>query len=1006
MSLSNAVAGSGASRSTLSAIQPAVNAWSAEYLDAQYRAFKEDPSSLEPDLVAFFQGFDLAASRGPSTGSSAGGGGAGEIAGGDLRFHLGVHTLVQAYRTLGHIAAKTDPFDRAAPAVRELTLAFHGLTESDLNRSVRTDVAGLPAGATLTQLVAALERSYCGPIGSQFAHITDGEQRAWLQERCERNQGKIELPRGLRAHILERLTQAEQFERFLQNRYPGEKRFSLEGAESVIVLLDRMIEEASNLGVREMVLGMAHRGRLNVLRNIMGKTLEQIFTEFEDAWAGLVQGGGDVKYHRGYSGEKTLGNGKKIKLVMASNPSHLESVNGVVLGRCRAKQRLANDTQDRASVAPLLIHGDAALIGQGMVTEALNMSQLDGYTVGGALHVVINNLIGFTTGPEDARSTRYCTDVALPIESPVFHVNGEDPEAVAVAGAIAVEFRQKFKKDVFVDVVCYRKYGHNEQDEASFTQPHLTALIQKKNKEAALMRYAAKLREEGVITDTDLAEINDRLTRSLDEAQKSAKASPKLPNIEPGGWRWAGVNSAEDKDGKVIPMAYSFDPVPTGVNEETLREICRALGTIPDGFHLNPKLTDLLAKRSALPTTGAISYADAESIAYGSLLLEGYGVRISGQDARRGTFSHRHAVLRDTVNEERYIPLNHMRVLSENPDEAGKPNAKSNGKPTQAKLCVYDSPLSEAAVMAFDYGYSLADPHMLVCWEAQFGDFVNGAQIIIDQYLTSAEAKWERWSGLTLLLPHGYEGAGPEHSSARLERFLQSCAEENIQVVYPSTAAQCFHMFRRQIKAKARKPLIVMTPKSMLRIPTSDFKELTTGHFRNLIDDPAFEVGANGAKPLDRTKVTKVIWCTGKIYHELDKRRTELGLKDVAIVRIEQLYPFDAKLAKKIMSLYPKAAKAAKAGGGGGHVWAQEEPRNMGAYIFIADQFRTSPELGVELAYVGRPAMAAPAVGSKKMDKKQQESVLTGAIGAAAKPDSGSEKPETAKAETNRKVKS
>lgn len=934
------------------AVAPSVNAWSAEYLDQQYQAWKADPQSVTPDLQSFFQGFDLAISRPTGSVGSSGGGSAST---GDTRFAVGVHALIDAYRTLGHIAAKTDPFGRFPAPPQALTLASHNLSDADLSRSIGPTSTPLPPRATLRELVDLLNRTYCGPIGIQLSHISNPEERRWVLERCEKNSGRIDLSRGQKAHILERLLQAEVFERFLQNRYPGEKRFSLEGGETLIVLLDHMIEAAAELGAQELVLGMAHRGRLNVLRNIMGKTLEQIFTEFEDAWASLVQGGGDVKYHRGYSSTRQLSSGKAVKLVMASNPSHLESVNGVVLGRTRAKQRLASDTRERSKIIPLLIHGDAAVIGQGIVAEAFNLSQLEGYRVGGCLHVVINNLIGFTTGPEDSRSCRYCTDLALMLECPIFHVNGEDPEAVAACAQIAVEYRQKFKKDVFVDLVCYRKYGHNEQDEASFTQPRLTGLIQKKQIEATLKQYASQLFAQGVINETDLQAIQDRLTRALDEAQKAAKTTPYDPTIDPGGWRWTGMG------GK-----YTFDPVKTGVSLDAIKEVCGALSKVPEGFNLNPKLTQLLANRAALTKPDApISYADAESLAYGTLLLEGCPVRISGQDARRGTFSHRHAVLRDTVTEDRYIPLNNMRVVSENPDDAGKPG--HDGRPTQAKLCVYDSPLSEAAVLAFDYGYSLADPNMLVCWEAQFGDFANGAQIIIDQYLVNAEAKWERWSGLVMLLPHGYEGAGPEHSSARLERFLQLAGEDNIQVVYPSTAAQCFHMLRRQVKAPFRKPLIVMTPKSMLRIPTSTVGELLTGSFRTLLDDPAFE-SAKG----DRSKVSRVVWCSGKLYHELAARRDALGRKDLALVRVEQFYPFDVAEARRIRSLYPKARE---------HVWAQEEPRNKGGYFFVADQFRSNDALGVELMYVGRPTMAASSVGSKKADKKQQESILTAAVG-------------------------
>jgi 2-oxoglutarate dehydrogenase E1 component len=932
----------------------AVNSWNAEYLDEQYRQWQADPWSVSPDMQSFFQGFDLAmAERGGGSGGAAGAGSTGPV-GEALKFQFGATNLIDSYRRVGHIAAKTDPFGRE-PEERpaSLTLEHHGLAAADLDRTVNFGNLPLPAGSTLRQVIDLLERTYCGPIGAQFMHISDAEERRWLAERCERGGGTIALSRGEKAHVLDKLYQAEAYERFVHVRYQGQKRFSLEGGESLIPLLDRIIEASGELGVEEMVFGMAHRGRLNVLNTIFGKSYEQIFTEFEDNWKeGFVDGGGDVKYHRGYSGEKTLRSGKKIALSIASNPSHLESVNPVVIGRCRGKQRLRGDT-GRSRVVPVLIHGDAAVIGQGVVAETLQLAQLEGYTVGGTIHVVINNLVGFTTTPRDGRTSRYCTDVGLAIEVPALHVNGEDPEAVVAAAQIAAEYRQRFKKDVFVDLVCYRKYGHNETDEPTFTQPKLYALI--KDMKGVLHRYAERLREQGVLTSDGVEELNQRLKNEMEKAQTSAKAGPKVPVIDPGSKRWAGMS-----------RTYTFEPTPTGVPMKVLEEVARGLGTAPEGFNLNPKLVKLLADRKALPETKQISYADAESLAFGTLLLEGHGLRITGQDCRRGTFSHRHAVLRDTQTEEAFVPLNHLRGQADLPDNAGKPGA--DGKPTQGKLCVYDSALSEFAVLGYEYGYSLSDPKMLVMWEAQFGDFCNGAQTIIDQYIASAELKWDRWSGLVMLLPHGYEGAGPEHSSARLERFLQLCANQNLQVVNPSTGAQCFHMFRRQLKQAFRKPLVVMTPKSMLRIATSSIDELTRGHFENLLDDPAFVAGK------DRKGVSRVILCSGKIYFELAARREALGRHDIAIVRVEQMYPFDTELAKKILAKYPKQAEK---------VYVQEEPRNAGAYTFVADVCRT--ELGFDPAYIGRDACASPAIGSKKRSDEQQEAVLTKAVGPLKK---------------------
>ncbi len=927
--------------------RPAVNGWNAEYLDAEYQRFKQDSESVPEDLRSFFQGFDLAMAAAPPGGATAMEAGA--------RFQAAVEELVDAYRRLGHFAARLDPFGRERPRPPELSLGAHGLTEADLDRPVRVASLPMAAGGTLRSVIDHLERTYCRSIAAEVMYVTDTEQRAWLVEQLER--GPAPFTREQRTYILNQLLHSEEFEKFLGKRYPGDKRFSLEGSESIIPLLDELINRAAELGVEEMVLGMAHRGRLNVLNNIVGKTYQQIFTEFEDSWEeDFADGGGDVKYHRGYSGQRKTRAGTTMGLALASNPSHLESVNAVVEGRCRAKQRLRGDLQ-RLRVIPVLIHGDAALPGQGAVQEVLNFAQLDGYTTGGSVHVVINNLIGFTTSPEDGRSTPYCTDIAKMIDAPVLHVNGEDPEAVVWAARLAMEFRQKFKRDIFVDCYCFRRYGHNEQDEASFTQPLLYSLIKKKP--SVLKVYAERLLAEGAITEADMAEIRKRLDEALEAAQKAAKQTPKGPNIDPGGARWKGMGGD-----------YTHEPVKTAVPMAMLEEVCGALGRVPRGFNLHPKLKALLEARASLPKTKAVSYADCESLAFGTLLLEGTAVRLSGQDSRRGTFSHRHAVLRDQETGEAYISLNHMRELGKpgTPAAPGSPGA--DGRARQSQFCVHDSPLSEESVVGFEYGYSLADPNMLVMWEGQFGDFYNGAQVIVDQYMASAEIKWQRWSGLVLLLPHGYEGAGPEHSSARLERFLQLCADDNMQVVYPSTGPQVFHLLRRQVRRNFRKPLVVMTPKSLLRVPTGTIDELVGGGFREVIDDVAF--GAGGGS---RDGVKRVILCSGKIYHELAERREKLGRKDLAIVRVEQLYPLHAKLLSETLARYPKAAE---------RVWVQEEPRNAGAYLYMDDAARA--QLGLPgLAYIGREASATPATGSKTLSKHQQEEILTKAVGP--KPD-------------------
>ena len=926
------------------AVKPSINGWNAPYLDAEYRRFRADPSAVPDDLAAFFRGFELAGSGGAGVGTAS-----------SLQAHA--DALIAVYRGLGHMAAAIDPFGRERERPHALSLEHQGLGEGDLDRLVNAEAVGLSHETPLRQVVDHLEQTYCGSIGAEFMHVQNREEREWLQHWFEGRRGRVEADSTLRVHLLRQLLRAHEFERFIGKRYPGEKRFSLEGAESLIPLLDRVLEEATETGVVEVVLGMAHRGRLNVLNNILGKTYEQIFTEFEDNWEeDFVDGGGDVKYHRGYSGTRVFANGKKLHLAMASNPSHLEAVGPVVLGRCRAKQRLNADLE-RRRVIPVLVHGDAAIAGQGVVAESLNMSHLKGYCTGGCIRIVVNNMIGFTTSPVDARSSRYCTDVAKIIEAPILHVNGEHPEAMVTAARLAVEYRQTFRKDFFIDMYCYRRFGHNEQDEASFTQPLLVRLI--KNKPSVLDTYAERLLADGVIDDTDMKSIVARLDGALERAQETAKVEPHDPTIDPGSARWRGLS-----------LSHVHDPVETGVPMELLEEVCASLARVPEGFSVNRKLKKLLKERAELPKTKRISYADAESLAFGTLLAEGIPVRLSGQDSRRGTFSHRHAVLYDAETAEPYTPLNHVRELGVLGTDRAPGMIGDDGRPRQAKFCVYDSPLSEAAIVAFDYGYSLADPNMLVCWEAQFGDFWNGAQVIIDQFLASAAAKWQRWSGLVLLLPHGYEGAGPEHSSARIERFLQLCGDRNMQVVYPSTAAQTFHMFRRQVMQRFRTPLIVMTPKSLLRTPTGTIDELTRGHFHEVLDDPMF-----GESTSDAGAVSRVLICSGKIFYELTERREALGRTDIAIIRLEQLYPIDSETLGAVVGRYPASAE---------RFWVQEEPRNMGAYAHTRDVVMR--ELGwAQLGYIGRDESGSPAVGSKAIHKIEQGWIMDNAVGLIPK---------------------
>ncbi|MEK6701433.1 MAG: 2-oxoglutarate dehydrogenase E1 component [Planctomycetota bacterium] len=900
------------------AIPAAVNSWSAEYLDALYAQFKADPSSLAPDMRAFFQGFDLGVDRPATSGAALG------VA--PSSADMVAQKLTALYRTLGHKAASLDPLKQPRKPVPALDPATHGFTD------LSAPVAG---GGTLGDVVARLKAAYSGTTGAEFMHCDTPEEREWFIARFEGPQTPAAPEQ--QKQILTHLTASETFEKWLQKRYQGKKRFSLEGGETLIPMMKLMTDHAAKLGVKEIILGMAHRGRLNVLRHYLGKSTERIITEFEDSWSeGLEQGGGDVKYHRGSSYDQETPSGT-VHISMLNNPSHLESVNALVTGRARARQEHFQTEGAKEGgtreVAALLIHGDAAISGQGVVAECLNMAYLEGYSVGGTLHLVINNQVGFTTDPTDDRSTEYCTDLAKMIHAPVLHVNADDPEACVRAAIMAIDYRDTFKKDIFVDVVCFRRYGHNEQDEPGYTQPALYALVRAHPGTRAV--YAAQLAAAGVVTAAQAEAMVEAESAGLDKAQDSAKAAPVNPVTPPGLGRWTGFI------GK-----YTFESPKTAVDMATLEAVCAAMGRTPEGFNVHPKLKETLDKRSKLPMTKKLHHADSEQIAIGTMLLDGTPVRLSGQDSRRGTFSSRHAVARDEKTGERHTFLNHI-------------------KKGQAVFNAWDSPLSEYSVMGFDYGYARANPHCLVMWEGQFGDFCNTAQVIIDQYMAASEVKWDRWAGLCLLLPHGYEGQGPEHSSARLERFLQLCADDNMEVVYPSTGAQVFHMLRRHVKRNFRKPLIVMTPKKFLRVETSTIDELTTGSFQHLIDDPMWT--GSGA---DLKQVKKVIYCSGKFYHEMNERRQAIAKKDTAIIRIEQLYPFHVELARQINARYPADAQ---------RLWVQEEPRNQGAFMHVADVMRD--KLKIELTYKGREASASPATGSEHAHKKQQEKILSGVIG-------------------------
>ncbi len=763
-------------------------------------------------------------------------------------------------------------------------------------------------------------------------HIPDAGIRRWLLDRMEPPRNRPRLDAKKKRRIIYKLNAAELFETFLQDHYVGQKRFSLEGGEMLIPMLDAVIERAGGSGVREIVIGMPHRGRLNVLANILDKPYGMIFNEFEgDHLPETVGGDGDVKYHLGFSAEHVTSDKHTVHLSLSANPSHLEAVNPVVEGRVRAKQRRFKD-KDRRLGIPVLIHGDAAFAGQGLVAETLNLSQLPGYRTGGTIHIVVNNQIGFTTAPTEGRSTRYCTDVAKMIEVPIFHVNGEDPEAVVYVAELALDFRQAFGKDVVIDMFCYRRHGHNEGDEPAFTQPIMCEKI--KDRLSIRELYTEQLVLTGELSSQESETIAEMFPEKMQQVLEEVKRGAGEPQPNRGfSGAWSGMSPS-----------FSFAPVETGVAIETLRTLTEKMIAVPPGFSVHPKLARLLAARQkTFEAREPLDWAFAEALAIGSLLWQDTPVRLSGQDSRRGTFSQRHAVMVDTQTEDRLIPLNHL-------------------KENQAEFCVYDSLLSEAAVLGFDYGYSLDEPHMLIMWEAQFGDFANGAQVIIDQFIAPGESKWGRASGLVMLLPHGYEGQGPEHSSARLERFLQLCAEENIQVTVPSTPAQYFHLLRRQVRRNFRKPLVVMTPKSLLRHKqaVSPLDQLTVGHFHDVIDDPAAPERAR-----------RVLFCSGKVYYDLAARRAAVsGQRDVAIVRIEQLYPWPSDLLKTVVKRYPSARE---------WVWVQEESQNMGAWTFAAP--RLEELLGAPAQYVGRDASASPATGSKLVHDREQAEIVEAAVG-------------------------
>jgi len=900
-----------------------------DLLDAQYERWRKDPRSLGPEWANFFSGFELGFVHQETTRHDLPEGV--ESTDALVARLTQVDGLVYAYRTLGHTRALIDPLRRSRPEQPLLALREFGFLEADLAKPVSSRFYLGGATMPLAELISSLEQIYCGPIGAEFMHIQNPRVRNWVRERLESRitdpgPDTADLRRMLRV-----LIEAEEFEHFLHTRYVGQKRFSLEGGESLLVLLDTLLENCPDNGVQEIVMGMAHRGRLNVLANFLHKSLRVLFTEFSENYIpDLVGGDGDVKYHLGYEVRRTASTGEPVAIRLAANPSHLEAVNPVVLGKARARQRILEDTQQRRKVLPLLLHGDAAFAGQGIVAETLNMSQLEGYRTGGTVHIIVNNQIGFTTLPADARSTRYATDVAKMIEVPIFHVNGDDPAAVAFVAKLAFDFRQEFRSDVVIDLYCYRRHGHNEGDEPVFTQPDLYATIQKHPPVSHLFRE--HLIAERQITPAQVAELETEYRSRLERALQEVDAPDK--GAKPDNPRFLESTA-------IFQPPYSHEPVETAVGRETLRTVVRALTTVPPDFEVLPKIRKMLLERRAriFESGGPYDWAYGESLAFGSLLLEGIPVRLSGQDSRRGTFSQRHSVLYEEQTRNRHIPL-------------------LNLAPDQARFCVYNSMLSEAAILGFDYGYSLDYPSMLCIWEAQFGDFANGAQVIIDQFIVSSESKWQRPSGIVMLLPHGYEGQGPEHSSARLERFLQLCAEENIQVCHPTTPAQYFHLLRRQVKRPFRKPLVVMTPKSLLRseLAVSTEADFTRGGFQEILDDPSLP---------DPGSVRRLILCSGKVYYDLAKARETRKATDVALVRVEQLYPLHETRIAQLAARFPGLQQV---------VWCQEESQNMGAWSFMEPRLRRV--LGREIAYAGRDASASPAVGALALHRREQAKLI------------------------------
>lgn len=918
----------------------------SSYIDSLYQLYQEDPSSVEFGWQKFFEGFDFGR-------SSEGGSSEAKAPEGFIK-EVNVLNMINGYRERGHLFTKTNPVRERRKYFPGKELETFGLSEADLDVVFNAGVEVGLGPAKLRDILQLLEDTYCQSIGAEFKYVRNPGKVKWLQDRMEGERNKPDFSIDVKKRILKKLNEAVVFENFLGTKFLGQKRFSLEGAESVIPALDWVIEKGASLGIEEFVLGMAHRGRLNVLANIMHKTYRDIFSEFDGkGYDETKPFGGDVKYHLGFSTDVETQSGKKVHLSLCPNPSHLEAVDPVVEGITRSKIDFKYGG-DNTKIAPILIHGDASIAGQGIVYEVIQMAKLDGYKTGGTIHLVINNQVGFTTNYKDARSSTYCTGLAKITLSPVFHVNGDDVEALVYAVNMAMEYRQKYRNDVFIDILCYRRFGHNEADEPKFTQPLLYKLIEKHPNPREI--YNKKLMEQGSV-DANLATEMEKEFRALlqDRLNESKESNVYEPNPMYSG-AWTGLKMATPEE--------IFTPAETAVHVDIFNKIAEQITSLPADKKFFKKIEKLFEDRKKMIQTQTYDWAMGEQMAYGTLLNEGLRVRISGQDVERGTFSHRHAVIKLEDSEEEYIPLSQIKSGNDS-----------------AKFDIYNSHLSEYGVLGFEYGYALANPQSLTIWEAQFGDFFNGAQIIVDQFVTSAETKWQRSNGLVMLLPHGYEGQGPEHSSARIERFMEQCADFNIQVTNITTPANYFHLLRRQLKRSFRKPLVVFTPKSLLRHPlcVSKLEEFTDGQFQEVIDDTYVKTA----------DVKRVLLCSGKIYYELLEKQQTDQRKDVAIVRLEQLYPTPYAQLEAIKEKYSKAKEL---------MWVQEEPENMGAWPYLCRKLRNSD---VHLDVISRKESSSTATGYAKQHISQQLYI----IGKAFEDKAGKEMKKSITKATNKAVK-